>query len=129
MLLSIGLCLFNPYPTLDQAAFVPMREWGDDTFWGSILTGVGLIRLVALWRNGGWVPSPWIRLMTAGVSACIWALFALGLQQAFVLLPIFLGFIVADIYSAGRASTDARLSRDERLRQPEAPKIVPIPVA
>ena len=126
IMLAIGLCLFNSYPTLDQPVFEPVREWGDDNFWGTTLCIVAMLRLVALWRNGGWVPSPWIRLATAVMSACIWSLFALGLKQAFVLFPIFIGFVLADIYSAGRASSDGRLKRDQRLKQPGAPQILPV---
>lgn len=123
IMLAIGLCLFIPYDTLDQAAFVPMRQWGDDTFWGTVLVSLSLVRLLALWRNGGWVPSPMIRAATSVLSSGVWALFALGLEKAFVLLPIFIGFVLADMYSVGRAATDARLSRDERLKQPESPKV------
>lgn len=123
IMLAIGLCLFIPYDTLDQPAFAPMRQWGDDTFWGTVLVLLSLVRLLALWRNGGWVPSPMIRAATSVLSSGVWALFALGLEKAFVLLPIFIGFVLADMYSAGRAASDARLSRDERLKQPESPKV------
>jgi hypothetical protein len=127
IMLAIGLCLFIPFPTLDQPAFVPIRQWGDDAFWGCVLSGLSSIRIAALWRNGGWEPSPIIRAATAVLSSAIWALFALGLANAFVLLPIFIGFVLADIYSVGRAASDARLTRDERLKQPEAPKVLSVP--
>lgn len=124
IMLAIGLCLFIPYPTLDQPSFAPIREWGDDVFWGWALTILSSIRIAALWRNGGWTPSPVIRGVTAVVSSAVWALFGLGLVNAFVLLPIFIGFVLADIYSVGRAATDARLSRDLRLELPEAPRVL-----
>lgn len=123
IMLAIGLCLFLPYPTLDQPAFQPIREWGNDFFWGTVLTVLSMARIGALWRNGGWVPSPVIRAICSVLSSAVWTLFALGLTNAFVLLPIFIGFVLADIYSTGRAASDARLSRDERLKQPEAPKV------
>lgn len=123
IMLAIGLCLFHPFPTLDQPAFISIREWGGDVFWGSALTLLSSVRIAALWRNGGWVPSPIIRVFCSVFSSAIWTLFALGLTNAFVLLPIFIGFVLADIYSVGRAATDARLSRDERLQQPEAPMV------
>lgn len=125
-MLAIGLCLFLPFPTLDQPAFIPMREWGNDNFWGTVLVILSMVRLVALWRNGGWVPSPTIRAVTSVVSAVIWALFALGLKDAYVLLPIFVGFVFADIYSVGRAATDARLTHDERMKLPEAPQVLSV---
>lgn len=126
IMLAIGLCLFLPYGTLDQKAFSPMRAWGDDNFWGLILSTLSLIRIAALWRNGGWEPSPVIRAITSVISSAIWALFALGLENAFVLLPIFIGFVLTDIYSVGRAASDARLSRDERRNQPEAPQVLAV---
>lgn len=128
IMMAIGLCLFIPYDTLGQPAFQPMREWGDDLFWGTVLVFLSFVRLLALWRNGGWVPSPAIRAVTSVISSAIWALFAIGLTNAFVLLPIFVGFVFADIYSVGRAATDARLSRDQRLKKPEAPKVLSVPI-
>lgn len=127
IMLSIGLCLFNSYPTLDQPIFVPIRRWGDDNFWGTILVAISLVRISALWRNGGWKPSPMIRAATSALSTGVWTLFALGLEKAFVLLPIFIGFVLADIYSVGRAASDARLSKEERLKLPEAPKVLSVP--
>lgn len=123
LMFAIGLCLFLPYPTLDQPAFVPMRSYGDDVFWGTVLCFLSSVRLLALWRNGGWEPSPTIRAVTSVLSSGVWTLFALGLQNAYVLLPIFIGFVMADIYSVGRAASDARMSRDERRKLPEAPKV------
>lgn len=127
IMLAIGLCLFIPYDTLGQATFQPIREWGDDKFWGTVLCVLSFVRIVALWRNGGWVPSPVIRAVTSVFSSAVWALFAIGLTNAFVLLPIFIGFVLADIYSVGRASADARMSRDQRLKQPEAPRVFIVP--
>jgi hypothetical protein len=123
IMLAIGLCLFIPFPTLDQEAFHPIRQWGDDIFWGCVLSGLSSVRMAALWRNGGWEPSPAIRAVTSVLSSAVWALFAIGLVNAFVLLPIFIGFVFADIYSVGRAATDMRLSRDERRKLPEAPRV------
>lgn len=127
IMLAIGLCLYLPFPTLDQQPFAPIRALGDDYFWGTALVLLSLVRVCALWRNGGWEPSPIIRVVTAVFSSAVWSLFALGLVNAFVLLPIFIGFIFADIYSVGRAATDARLSRDERRKQPEAPQVFSVP--
>lgn len=126
IMLAIGFCLLLPYPTLDTPEFAPMRAWGDDMMWGSVLSVLSLVRVAALWRNGGWSPSPVIRAVCSVISSTIWALFALGLDNAFVLLPIFIGFVLTDIYSVGRASSDARLTRDERLKKPEAPQVLSV---
>lgn len=127
LMLAIGICLFNVYPTLDQPSFAPIRRWGNDEFWGTVLTVISLARLAALWRNGAWKPSPVIRALTSILSSAVWALFALGLHQDFVLLPIFVGFVLADVYSVGRASSDARLNKEERLKLPEAPMVLSVP--
>lgn len=127
VLITAGLTMFDSYSTLDQPQFASIRRWGDDTFWGTIFLIVGLARLGALYVNGTWVPSPWVRLLTATFSAIIWCLLTLGLfveHNAYLMLSILPWFIVADIYSVGRAASDARLSRDERMNKPEAPKVM-----
>ena len=127
IMLGIALGLLHPYPSLDQPAFAPIREWGDDLFWAIVLGALSSVRMLALWRNGGWVPSPLIRAATSVLSTGVWSLMALGLKDAWILMPIFIGFISADIYSTGRAATDARLTRDERAKLPEAPQVLSVP--
>jgi hypothetical protein len=127
MLVSCGAILFDQYDTLDAPIFSQLRAYGDDTFWGTVFLIVGLLRLLALYVNGSWMPSPWVRMITAMASAIIWGLITLGLfiqNNAYLLLAVFPWFILADIYSVGRAASDARLSRDERMNKPEAPKVM-----
>ena len=127
IMLGIAFGLLHPYPSLDQPAFAPIRAWGNDLFWATVLGTLSSIRMLALWRNGGWVPSPLIRATTSVLSTGVWSLLALGLKDAWILMPIFIGFIGADIYSTGRAATDARLTRDERAKLPEAPQVLSVP--
>jgi hypothetical protein len=126
VLVSSGAIMFDSYRTLDAPLFSQLRVWGDDYFWGTVFLVVGIARLAALYVNGSWVPSPWVRMITAVFSAIIWSLITLGLfaqNNAYLLLAIFPWFVLADIYSVGRAAADARLSRDERMNQPEAPRV------
>lgn len=126
-LMAAFLLLLPGYSTLDNPAFVSMRQWGGDNFWAAILGSVGIIRALALWRNGAWYPSPWIRMITAAISASIWGIVCFNLlsdMKAYLMLAPFLVMVFSDIYSVGRASSDARLSRDERLQQPEAPRVL-----
>ncbi len=121
--------LVAPYQTLDSPVFQGMRAWGDDLFWASIFLVVGSLRIFALWRNGAWVPSPWIRFISAAISAAIWSIVCLNIISegwGFFITAPFIGFVLSDIYSAGRATTDARLSRDDRLKQPEAPRVLSV---
>jgi hypothetical protein len=127
IMLTVGILLFDPYPTLDQPSFTSVREWGNDIQWGTVMCGLAVARLIALWRNGAWEPSPYIRIFGALVSACIWALLCMNLSKenpAFILGAFLAWGVVADIYSAGRAGKDARLSRDARLKKPEAPRMI-----
>jgi len=128
-LMAMMLLLSPDYATLDSEIFVGMRSWGDDNFWAMVLGTVGFLRLFALWRNGGWVPSPWIRCITAAFSAAIWGIVCFnlmsGMKAYFILAPFFV-MVLSDIYSVGRASTDARLTRDDRLKQPEAPRVLSV---
>lgn len=125
--LLTAVILLDPYKTLDSPVFTGMRQWGDDIFWATVLGIVGLARLFALWRNGGWIPSPWIRCVTAAVSASIWGVVTLNIAQAqwaLLIMAPFIIMVLSDVYSVGRAASDARLTRDDRLKQPEAPRVM-----
>jgi hypothetical protein len=85
---------------------------------------IGLARLAALYVNGAWVPSPWVRLICALISAVFWLQIALGMaatDTATTGLAVYPWFVLCDLYSVWRAARDARMSREARLAQPEAP--------
>jgi len=128
MLVTCALVLAQPADTFANPAFADLARIAPEPVWTAILAFVGLARLFALYRNGAWVPSPWIRLFTALASAAIWTQFVLGFATVPTVpfgIGIFPWFVFADLYSVGRAADDARLSREARLAKPEAPVIVP----
>lgn len=123
------ILLLAPYQTLESEVFVGMRQWGDDNIWATVLAGIGLARFFALWKNGAWVPSPVIRGVTAALSAAVWGIICfniLSMNWGYLITAPFIGMVLSDVYSVGRAATDARLTRDERLKQPEAPRVVSV---
>lgn len=114
ILLTAGIVLLNPYPTFEQPIFVEMKRIANELTWALICTMVGVVRLSALYVNGAWRKSPWIRLGTALVSSLIWLQLTLGLvSQPVVTLgvAIFPWFIAADWYSIWRAASDASENR------------------
>lgn len=128
VLLTWAVILAQPFDTTAQPNFAELRRIGGDTFWALVCGGIGLARLGALYVNGAWVPSPWVRMATALLSACFWLQVVLGMSASGVVttgLAVYPWFIFCDLYSIGRAAQDARLSREERLLKPEAPVTVP----
>lgn len=125
---NMGVVLLDEYPTLDSPIFSEMIRFGPESLWQWLLLGLGALRLGALYVNGAWVPSPWVRLATALLCCTVWLWITLGIAQqgtAFLLMAVFSAFIPAELYNVARAATDARLSREARLAQPEAPAILP----
>ncbi len=87
--------------------------------WGAIVCTIGVLRLVALFRNGGWQPSPYLRAAGAFLACFAWLQISLGLFAAPVIstgIAIYPWLLAADIYNVFRASHDARLV-DERVRE------------
>lgn len=86
--------------------------------WGAIVCAIGILRMVALFRNGGWAPSPHLRAAGAFLACFAWLQISLGLFASPVLstgIAIYPWLLAADIYNVFRASHDARLV-DERVR-------------
>lgn len=110
ILLTAGIVLLNPYPTFDQPVFVEMERVANENTWGMFCTFIGVLRIGALYVNGAWVKSPWVRLVTALVSSLVWLQITLGLTSQPVVtlgVAIFPWFIAADWYSIWRAASDA----------------------
>lgn len=128
ILLNVGLVLIQPAPTFSNPAFSTMAQIVPEPVWGLGCLLVGTVRLLALWRNGAWVPSPWLRLATSVLSALFWLQVLLGIVSASILplgLAFFPAFIAADMYSVWRSAQDAAMSRADRRHKPEAPIVLP----
>lgn len=128
ILLNVALVLVQPAETFSNPAFRTMEAWAPEWVWALGCGIVAVVRLAALWRNGAWEPSPWLRLGTSVLSALFWLQVLLGLVSSSVLplgLAIFPAFIAADLYSVWRSAQDAALSREALRAKPEAPVILP----
>jgi hypothetical protein len=90
-------------------------------FWGLGAFAVGGIRLVALFINGQWELTPVIRVVTSFLSVFVWFWVCVGLiganepQTGLIIYP---GFVLADMFSAFRAASDAyEAEAMKRLKQ------------
>lgn len=124
VMLTWCVILAQPFDTFDQPSFSGLAAIGSEHFWTWACGLIAAARLGALYVNGAWVPSPWVRLATALLSACFWLQVVLGMAATGIVttgLAVYPWFIFCDLYSVGRAAQDARLSREARLAKPEAP--------
>lgn len=98
--------------------FLGMARMADQHTWGALVSMVGILRVIALVRNGGWSPSPHLRAAGAFIACFAWAQISLGLFSSGITstgMAVYPWLLMADIYNVFRASHDARLS-DERGR-------------
>lgn len=93
-----------------RAVFEGLLEISPQEVWGLGAFIVGAIRLVALYINGRWHLTPLIRVATSFMSVAVWFWISVGLvrsglpQTGLVIYP---GLMLADMFSASRAASDA----------------------
>ena len=78
--------------------------------WGFGAFTAGGIRLTALFINGRWGLTPLIRVATSFLSVFVWFWVAVGLFRAGIAntgIVVYTGLMLADMYSAFRAASDA----------------------
>lgn len=121
--ISWGIVAFNLSPEAwNQSAYIGLARIAEPRTWGVVLFVIGVLRLIALIRNGGWRPSPHLRAAGAFLSCFAWLQITLGIFSAPLAntgMAVYPWLLLADIYNVFRASHDARLS-DERARQARA---------
>jgi hypothetical protein len=127
VMVTWAVILFQPGDSFANPNYNAIARLADEQLVAWACLAIGVSRLVALYVNGAWVPSPWVRLFTALISAVFWLQIALGVAASGSAIPatalaIYPWFVLCDIYSVWRAARDARLSREARMRQPEAPE-------
>lgn len=92
--------------------------------WGLICVLVGVARIGALWINGKHKRTPMVRLVASFFSAFVLTQIVLGLWNAGVPntgLILYAVLILADLYSAFRASSDMTfVARQEQSEKPTA---------
>lgn len=131
ILFNVGVILLQPAPTFSNPAFESMGRLAPEWAWGLATFAAGGARLLALYRNGAWEPSPFIRMAMAALSAAFWYQIMVSVAADAILplslawLPVFIGLDLCSVYWAAK---DAGLSREARRAKPEAPVIQP-PVA
>lgn len=111
-----------------QQSMTYFREINSDTqFWANVCYLIGGVRLMALWRNGAWQPSPWFRIGTGMASMLFWLWVSFGLLHADYLstgLAVYPVLCLTDFISLWDAANDTRLSKQARLQKPEAPQVL-----
>lgn len=125
---TIALTLFNEYPTLNQPALIELTRIASEEVWAVALLVVGMARLGALWINGAWRRSPWIRFVTSLFSAVVWLQITLGMMRVEMVtlgIAIFPWFLIAEGYSIWRAVYDARLASELAKKTPPAVLVIP----
>lgn len=100
------------YPTMFEtsSSLRAMLAYFSQPVWGWVMTAVGLIGWVALFRNGGWKRSPAVRSACAAFRGVIWlqVFFALALLAAPGWgLIIFPAFVAMEFINAAQAATDS----------------------
>jgi len=100
--------------------FSGLKAIADQQVWGLGALMVGYVRVTALFINGRWGVTPFIRIATSFLSIFVWFCVSVGLYKSntanfeAVLYP---GFCLSDMYSAFRAARDAYAA--ENLRKIE----------
>jgi hypothetical protein len=90
-----------------------MAQMMSQPLWGMVATLTGVLRMGALYVNGSHSRTPTVRLLTSFFSAFVWTQVIVGLWNAGVSntgVIAYTGYLVADIYSAFRASGDVTLA-------------------
>lgn len=112
-----GLALAMPGDTMDGSSFAAFARYGaTEEFWAWAFGSIGAARVVALYINGRWPKTPWVRMAGALFGAVSWMQVAwLLFEGGFLTTGIYstgpgtyLVFALADLFSIYRAAFDAR---------------------
>lgn len=101
-----------------KALWVGLAAMASQPTWGLAAMLVGIIRAFALFVNGAYVRTPVIRLVTSFASAFVWTQVIVGFLKSETPntgLIVYTSLIVADIYSAYRASADVTLASRSKI--------------
>jgi len=119
IMVSWGISVWNhSNQAWNTPAYSGLSRIADQHSWGAIICTIGILRLCALVRNGGWRPSPHLPAAGAFLACFAWLQLSLGFLTADLVsagIAIYPWLLLADIYNVFRASSDARIS-DERAR-------------
>jgi len=113
MLCACGFyCLLHPnlFDGPNRLLFSGLKSIADQQVWGLTILLVGYIRVTALFINGRWGVTPFIRIATGFLSIFVWFCVSVGLYKSGIPdfgIVVYPGFCLCDIYSAYRAARDA----------------------
>jgi hypothetical protein len=117
VMVAWGVTLALPGDTLAAPSFGPFHRFGlTETFWAWMFGTVGTARIVALYINGTWPTTPYIRMAGALFGALSWSQVAFlvteGWVEIFHSAPTGTGvyglLALADLVSIHRAAYDVR---------------------
>lgn len=120
VMLMWGFVLMAPGDTLAGPQYAAFLRFGaTEEFWAFAFTGVGTMRLTALYINGRWPKTPLFRMGCALFGAVSWGqvtwlLLEVSLQTGGALntgIAVYGPFALAELFSIYRASFDARYYR------------------
>ncbi|MBP0438400.1 hypothetical protein [Tianweitania sediminis] len=118
ILMFLGIRLLDPAETFAQPAFRELAAIASEGTWGNLLFYCGLFRLIVLYRNGAWKPSPEIRGAFAIFGGLIFVALAYGIEVSGVAST---GSITYAFLAMGEGSNiwtaakDARVPYSERI--------------
>lgn len=119
IMVSWGVGAWNlPADSWASPHYSGLSRIADNHTWGAVCATIGILRLAALLRNGGWRPSPHLRAASAFLACFMWLQLTLGFFAADITsmaIAVYPWLLLADIYNVFRASSDARES-DDRFR-------------
>lgn len=114
-----------------KAVFGGLLDVASQEQWGFGAFVAGSTRVVALFINGRWGLTPIIRVATSFMSVFVWFWVCVGLYRSGIPqtgLIVYPGFVLADMFSAFRAASDAyEAEAMRRLKElTEAPNVASI---
>ncbi len=112
ILMCLGLRLLDPADTFAQPAFSELAARASEGTWGAVLFWVGLLRLLVLYRNGAWKPSPELRGACAIFGGVIFIALAYGFEAAGVAST---GSITYAFLALGEGSNIWTAAQDARV--------------
>jgi hypothetical protein len=109
--------ILNPQLFSTVSTLSGLTTLGPQERWGLLAFTCGFIRLVALFINGHWGLTPWIRLITSVISIFAWFWISVGLFRSSPSpdVIIYPGLLLADMFSAFRAASDANQARTNKI--------------
>lgn len=122
---GIGLRLLDPADSFAQPSFSELARLAGEGTWGTLMFLIGIVRLVVLFYNGAWRPSPELRGIFAIASGTIWIAFAVGIEAAGTASTgsVTYAFLaLGELSNVWTAAGDARTPYRERLHHGKLPR-------